>query len=242
MAALREGGIWENLLTDTDGPYFEPQVGRLMDQNDHEFFAPYTTDQWREIWFPFKEIGPMVKASPYGALNVRNNGNAITIGFSALQTIDDDLVVTAAGNLIHRERLALKPMEVYQKTLSSSAKKGTLQVRIGDKIAYTDNAEANLLHRPLNFRNYEKNTLEGLYQSAEREEKGRNYDSALQKYLAILKKEPLHVRALTHIAELYTRRAEYATRSSLPAKHSTMSCMTPTRTTSMASSRAGWVI
>ena len=68
----RAGAIWTDLLTDTDGPYFEPQSGRLLDQNDHEFFAPYTTDRWREIYFPYKKIGPMVKASPYGALNVRN--------------------------------------------------------------------------------------------------------------------------------------------------------------------------
>ncbi len=36
----RSGAIWESLLTDSDGPYFEPQNGRLLDQNDHEFFAP----------------------------------------------------------------------------------------------------------------------------------------------------------------------------------------------------------
>lgn len=68
----RSGAIWENLLTDNDGPYFEPQNGRLLDQTDHEFFAPYSADQWREVWFPYKQIGPMVKATPYGALNVRN--------------------------------------------------------------------------------------------------------------------------------------------------------------------------
>ncbi|MCW5977241.1 MAG: DUF5107 domain-containing protein [Bryobacteraceae bacterium] len=205
----RAGGIWENLLTDSDGPYFEPQTGRLLDQDDHEFFAPYTTDQWSELWFPFKEIGPMVKASPYGALNVKNTGSGVTVGFSALQKIDDDLVLLAGGKEVHRERVSLKPMEVFQKTLPATVKKGALEVKIGDKISYADDPEANLLRRPLNFRNYEENTLEGLYQSAERLEKGRNYDLALEKYLQLLKKEPLHMRALTRVAELYTRRAEY---------------------------------
>jgi tetratricopeptide (TPR) repeat protein len=203
------GAIWESLLTDSDGPYFEPQNGRLLDQNDHEFFAPYSTDQWREVWFPYKKIGPMVKATPYGALNARNTGDSITLAFCALQKIDDDIVVHSAGKEVYRERLALKPMEVYEKKIAAAVKKGELRVDVGDKLSYTDDPGAELLKRPQNFRNYEENTLEGLYQNAEREEKGRNYELALQKYLECLKREPLHMRALTRVAELYCRRAEY---------------------------------
>jgi Flp pilus assembly protein TadD len=207
----RSGAIWENLLTDTDGPYFEPQNGRLLDQNDHEFFAPYSADQWREVWFPYKQIGPMVKATPYGALNVRNQGNSVLVAFCPLQKIDDTLVVRAGNKEVLRERLVLKPMEVYRKQVAVTAKKGELRVELGDKLSYTDDPNAELLKRPLNFRNYDESTLEGLYQNAEREEKGRNYDLALSKYLECLKREPLHMRALSRVAELYCRRAEYQT-------------------------------
>ncbi|HSB18039.1 MAG TPA: DUF5107 domain-containing protein [Bryobacteraceae bacterium] len=203
------GQIWEQLLTDSDGPYFEPQVGRLLDQNDHEFFPPYTADHWREVWFPFKEIGPMVKATPYGALNARNTGDSIVLGFNALQNIDDDLVVRAGGKEVYRERLKLEPMGVYQKKLALTAKPGELEVEIGNKLSYTDDPEAEKLKRPLNFHEYDDNSLEALYQGGEREEKGRNYEVALDKYMAVLKQEPTHVRALTRVAELYTRRAEY---------------------------------
>ena len=72
----RAGAIWENLLTDSDGQYFEHQTGRLLDQSDVGFFAPYSADHWQELYFPYKQIGPMVKATPYGALNVR--GTAAT--------------------------------------------------------------------------------------------------------------------------------------------------------------------
>jgi Flp pilus assembly protein TadD len=205
----RAGAIWENLLTDSDGPYFEPQNGRLLDQSDHEFFAPYSTDHWREVWFPYKKIGPMVKATPYGALNARNTGDAIELGFCALQQINDDLVVRAGDKEVYRERLVLKPMQVYEKKLPVVVKKGELRVDVGDKLSYTDDPEAEVLKRPLNFRNYDESSLEGLYQSAEREEKARNYDLALEKYLACLKREPLHVRALTRVAEIYCRKAEY---------------------------------
>ncbi len=203
------GAIWESLLTDNDGPYFEPQNGRLLDQNDHEFFAPHSTDQWREVWFPYKKIGPMVKATPAGVLNARNTGSAITLAFCALQKIDEDLVVRLGGKEVYREHITLEPMASYEKTLPAAVKKGDLRVDVGDKLSYTDDPEAELLKRPLNFRNYEENTLEGLYQNAEREEKARNYDLALQKYLECLKREPQHMRALTRVAELYCRRAEY---------------------------------
>jgi len=151
----------------------------------------------------------MVKATPYGALNARITGDAVLLAFCALQNIDEDLVVRSGDKEIFRERLKLRPMEVFEKKLPASVGKGDLRVNVGDKLSYTDDPKAELLKRPLNFRNYEEGTLEGLYQNAEREDKARNYDLALQKYLECLKREPTHMRALTRIAELYCRRAEY---------------------------------
>jgi tetratricopeptide (TPR) repeat protein len=207
----RSGAIWANLLTDDDGPYFEPQNGRLLNQTDHEFFAPYSADKWREVWFPYKQIGPMVKATPHGALNVRNQGKSVLVAFCALQNINETLVVRAGNRELLRERLALKPMEVYRKELPAAVANGELRVDIGDKLSYADDPKSDLLKRPLNFREYDESSLEGLYQNAEHEEKARNYDTALDKYLECLKREPQHMRALSRVAELYYRRAEYQT-------------------------------
>ena len=205
----RAGGIWENLLTDSDGQYFEHQTGRLLDQSDTGFFAPYSADHWQELYFPYKKIGPMVKATPYGALNVRRDGDTLVVSFCALQRIDEKLVVRAAGKEIYTDRIVLKPMEVYEKKVPTAVKKGDLRVEVGDKLSYTDDPNDGVLARPLTFRNYDTGSLEGLYQSAERDDKERNYESALSKYMACLEREPLHVRALTRVAEIYCRRAEY---------------------------------
>ena len=151
----------------------------------------------------------MVKASPYGALNVRSTPGGVTVSFCALQRIDEILLVRAAGKEVLRDRVSLQPMEVYEKKIPVSVTQGDLRVEVGNKLSYSDDPKADLLKRPLNFRNYDESTLEGLYQSAEREEKGRNYDLALEKYLACLQREPMHMRALTRVAELYYRRAEY---------------------------------
>ncbi|MGO9967871.1 MAG: DUF5107 domain-containing protein [Bryobacteraceae bacterium] len=205
----RAGAIWESLLTDSDGQYFEHQTGRLLDQSDTGFFAPYSADRWRELYFPYKKIGPMVKATPYGALNVRQAGGVLVLSFCALQKIDEKLVVRAGGKEIYTDRIVLKPMEVYEKKIPASIKKGDLRVEVGDKLSYTDDPNDGVLRRPLIFRNYDAGSLEGLYQSAERDNKERNYEPALKKYLACLEREPEHVRALTRVAEIYGRRAEY---------------------------------
>jgi tetratricopeptide (TPR) repeat protein len=208
-ALSREGAIWEELLTDDDGQYSEPQVGRLLNQNDHEFFAPYNADLWRDIWFPYKEIGPMVKATPYGALNVTKSDESITLGLCPLQEIDDELVVTVDDKEVYREHLALTAMEIYRKELPLKSGQGTVGVNVGRKIRYSDERGANLLKRPISFHSFDENTTEGLYLAAERYEKRRNYTLALEKYLGCLQREPLHTRALTRVAELYCRRGEY---------------------------------
>jgi len=205
----RAGAIWEDLLTDTDGQYYEPQMGRLLDQNDHEFFAPYSTDQWKEAWFPYHGIGPMSAATPFGVLNVENQEDQILLRFFALQEVDEELVVELAGQEVLREHIALGPGEFHRSQVRPRQGGGELRVSLGDKLSYTNDPEATKLSRPLNFRNYSEGTVEGIYQSAEREEKARNYDLALEKYLDCLEQEPLHLRALTRVAELYCRRAEY---------------------------------
>jgi tetratricopeptide (TPR) repeat protein len=207
----RAGYIWEDLLTDSDGQYWEPQMGRLLDQNDHEFFAPYSVDQWREIWFPFKEIGPMVDATPFAALNARRKDGSIVIGINALQKIEDELTVYVAGEEVLREQIQLKPMEIYKKEIPEVKQEGEIQVALGNKLFYTDDRSKKDLSRPLNFRNYEETSTEGLYQAAEREDRARNFSLALDKYLEVLEREPLHLRALTRVAELYCRRADYET-------------------------------
>jgi tetratricopeptide (TPR) repeat protein len=206
----RAGAIWDNLLTDTDGPYFEPQSGRLLDQNDHEFFAPYTTDRWRELWFPYKEIGPLVSATPAGVLNARSGGGQVSLGFSALRKVDEDIVVLSGGKEVFRERLRLEPMGVYRKTVAAAVEQTALRVKLGDLLLYNGDPEDGLLKRPFTFRNYSKDTLEGLYQAAERAEKSRDYRGALEGYLECIRRDPQNLRAHTRAAAVYYRRAEYA--------------------------------
>lgn len=204
----RQGAIWEELLTDTDGQYSEPQAGRLLNQSDHEFFTPYSADLWKEIWFPYKKIGPMVKASPYGVLNVSQNRDSIIIGLCPLQKIDDDLVITGDGEELYFEHIDLEPMEVYEKKLPVTKEYHSFSVKVSNKLFYSSDPRANDLQRPINFHSFDKDPVEGLYLAANRYMKERNYYMALETYLACLEKEPLHTNALSRVAELYFKRGE----------------------------------
>jgi tetratricopeptide (TPR) repeat protein len=208
----RQGMIWEDLLTDSDGQYCEPQAGRYFNQSDHGLFIPYAADSWREIWFPYKDIGPLVKASPAGILNVEVEEDTVRIGLFPLQKMDEDLVILQDGKEIYRETLVLEPAQVYKKNvLCATNGKRRIDVRVGATLNYTNDAEANDLKRPIRFHPYDEDTIQGLYLSARRQEQERNYYTALEKYLACLEREPLHVRALCRVAEIYCRRGQYET-------------------------------
>jgi tetratricopeptide (TPR) repeat protein len=208
----RAGEIWVDLLTDKDGQYSEPQAGRLLNQSDHEFFKPLTADRWREIWFPYRGIGPMVKASPAAVLSVSPAPGKLSVGLFALEAIDDELVVAEAGGKeIFRERLKLKTADKYKQEIALPEGSTEVRIRLGRKLDYETNPSAEALRRPLVFKNPDELTPEGLYLAALRLEKARDLGRALAKYLACLEKEPFHVRALTRVAELYARRGEYVT-------------------------------
>jgi tetratricopeptide (TPR) repeat protein len=205
----QQGMIWEDLLTDNDGQYSEPQAGRFLNQNDHGFFTPYAADHWREIWFPYKDIGPMVKATPHAVLHAERTEESLTVNLCPLQALDDDLVISVGSQEKYRERLRLKPMETVNRTYPLQKSSSWVSVQISDKLLYTDNPQANDLQRPIRFHDFDETTLEGLFLTAERLNQERNYYRALQKYLAVLDQEPLHTQALKRVAELYFRRGEY---------------------------------
>jgi hypothetical protein len=78
-ALSREGGVWEELLTDTDGQYVEYQAGRLFVQYSpgsdvnpitQAEFDPLSASRWTETWFPLEGIGGLTDASRDGAMHV----------------------------------------------------------------------------------------------------------------------------------------------------------------------------
>ncbi|WP_190810816.1 DUF5107 domain-containing protein [Flagellimonas sp. S3867] len=217
-ALSRSGGIWEDLLTDTDGQYIEFQAGRLFNQYfpgaenpvSQANFDPYVMDSWQELWFPIKEIGGMEAASEYGVLNVERNGDNATLGINALQAFNEPLQVVINGEEVSTENLEMVPMQVFEKTFAcKDADK--LEIFLGkDKLHYTS-VNKTLLKRDFVYNpEIKASDIEKLYHEASEAMKYREYDLADKKLSELLKLDTTHPRALILLAEAEYRKTQYA--------------------------------
>ncbi|MDN5200292.1 DUF5107 domain-containing protein [Fulvivirgaceae bacterium BMA10] len=211
-ALSRSGGIWEDLLTDTDGQYIEFQAGRLFNQyfpGDHQnpitqaTFAPYSTDTWREIWFPVKEIGGMTDVSPYGALHVTINKNKVSLGINALQKVEGTLEVRVKEELVYSERLQLNPMDVFTKDLVID-ENDTPEISIKEMdLFYDPDPKSKVLDRPFaSAVDMKQSESEKLYAEGLEMMEYRAYAGAREKFEACLKLNATDRNALISLAEL----------------------------------------
>ncbi|RLD31689.1 MAG: DUF5107 domain-containing protein, partial [Bacteroidetes bacterium] len=218
----RLGAIWEGLLTDTDGQYIEAQSGVKFNQAEpfsgfntpfnQLFMRPFYTETKNEYWFPVKETGGMVDASPTGTLNLIPSKDSLRISFCPNISINDSMVVRSGESTVLAEFIQLEPMQVYQRTISlPEAGAKVLKVNIGRHLlSYTSDIEENRVTRPtVTPAGQDFNSAEHLFRLAEDLNSMRNYDEALKTYFACLEKEPTHSRALAKVAELYYRKAQY---------------------------------
>ena len=109
-ALSREGGIWEDLLTDDDGQYAELQAGRCFNQPrwdnvyspfKHTTFAPGTTETFTDRWGPIRsrdDVKDDTGAKPHAprpvdpppGIDWESAHGLALLGVQALRTRDDD--------------------------------------------------------------------------------------------------------------------------------------------------------
>ena len=214
----RSGAIWEDLLTDTDGQYMEFQAGRLLNQYSpgetnpisQANFEPYVMDRWKEIWFPFKEIGGMVDATEYGVLNVKESDKGLYIGINALQNLSDNLTVSLNGKEVFSKEIILKPMGVFSQELPLKDS-GEIVVKLGDKkLFYTSNGESTLIKRPfIDDEAIKVSMSEQLYHEGWEALKFRDYELASKKLNELVDFDPSHQDGLLKLAGLEYRKTDY---------------------------------
>ena len=119
-ALSRAGGIWEDLLTDTDGQYVEFQAGRLHVQYSpgahrnpisQGGFDPLSADRWTEWWFPLEGTGGLIDASPQGAMHVEQDDERLRVVVHAFGTTADTVKVWSGGEQIAARPVALEALD-----------------------------------------------------------------------------------------------------------------------------------
>lgn len=100
------GQMWEKILTDSGGHYFEPQAGGYADnQPDQHWLEPGETKVFSIFWYPVRETGAFKEANREGAVNVEERGGDIFVAVSATRAHRAALVTLARkdANLLERK-------------------------------------------------------------------------------------------------------------------------------------------
>lgn len=213
-ALSRSGGIWEDLLTDTDGQYIEFQAGRELLQYSpgshanpmsQSTFAPQSQDMWREIWFPVKDIGGISDASPLGALHVQVDGDKLVLGVNSFVNKKAVVRMSSDGKVIHEDEVNFKIDESYEVRLP---KMESYQITISElDLDYGNEGLSKIINRPfdsdLSFDS--SNSASYDYYQAEEAYEFRSFDLADSLYRKVLTIDPYHMDARAGLAELLLR-------------------------------------
>ena len=218
----REGGIWEDLLTDTNGQYIELQSGRMYNQPasnssltpyKHTAFGPQATDRWTEYWFPVKGIKGVSKASRIGALNVLREDGFLKLYFSPLQKLSTTIKLYEGEKEMNSIPLNCGVLETWKDSipLNKAVAAGKLKVVVGeDLLVYSEVPSDNITSRPKQLpADFDWNSVYGLYTQGEQWMNQKVLDKAETFLQASLEKDPYFVPALTDLASLYYRQGRY---------------------------------
>ena len=83
------GRIWEDILTEGGGPYFEPQAGAFSDnQPDYHWMEPGQVRRAHDFWYPVRGTRGFKKATEDFALNVDVSGGKAFAGVYATSVRD----------------------------------------------------------------------------------------------------------------------------------------------------------
>lgn len=211
----REGGIWEDLLTDTNGQYIELQSGRMYNQPasasaltpfKHHAFAPQATDRWTEYWYPVKGIRGVAKASRIGALNIIREDDFLKIYFSPLEKLSTTLTLFDGDKKLQSFPLNCNVLETWKDSipLRNAAPEGRLKIIIGDDLlCYSELPSDNNLNRPLQLpSDFDWDSAYGLYTQGRQWLNQKIYDKAEHYLCASLDKDPYLLPALNAMATL----------------------------------------
>ncbi len=221
-ALSREGGIWEDLLTDTDGQYVEYQAGRLLVQYSpgadvnpiqQAGFDPGASDSWSDTWFPLEGTGGLTEASRNGAIYARAEGDHYAITVTAFGNVTDTLRVWQGGTRRLSVPLTLEPLVPVTYTLpGADSTNYRIQLdRLG--IDYRTNRDSVSLARPWVADSAATLVIPEatrLATSARQLALGRRYPEARALYQRVLQLEPWNRDALLGMGELELRRGEYS--------------------------------
>jgi hypothetical protein len=214
-----QGMIWEKLLTDADGQYTEIQSGRLFNQAaegssltpfKNRGFAPGSTDQWTEHWFPVKGTQGLKNALPVGSINLEQQGNKVSVWFCPNETVNGTLEVKRSNEVVFSKEIHSKPMQGTAESFEYKGDYKNLSVWLNRELLFDLNREKQAVKRPVDSPSgFNWETTYGHYLKGKEQERQRLYKTAGDEYQKALETDPWYVPALTGMANLAYRKFNY---------------------------------
>ena len=214
-----EGMIWEKLLTDKDGQYTEIQSGRLFNQAADQSsntpfknrgFAPVSTDEWTEYWFPVKKTQGLKFATPAGSINLEQKGKALNLWFCPNEKIEGNLEVRNGQQVIFSKKIVTVPMQVVAESFEVQNSANNLSVWINNRLLYENDPAKGQLKRPIEpAKGFNWETAYGWALKGKEQERQRLYKTAYEDYHKSISIEPNFVQALNGISTLAYRKTDF---------------------------------
>ncbi len=114
------GRLWDRILTDIDGPYFEPQAGGFSDnQPDFHWLEPGEVKTLTHYWFPIRDIQGAKNANLDAVLNleVKESGDVL-VGLNTTKLCRSHRVVLKQkGVILLDEEVEISPAKPYVREL-----------------------------------------------------------------------------------------------------------------------------
>jgi len=114
------GSMWDDILTDDDGPYLEIMVGAYSDnQPDYSWLHPFEERAFEVYFYPFREIDGVKNANLDAAVNLEVKDGKAELGFYSTKTHNNAVVTLKAGErVLLEEQILINPANPYSKELT----------------------------------------------------------------------------------------------------------------------------
>ena len=207
----RFGGIWEDLLTDTDGQYIEYQAGRLFVQYfpgaenpiTQATFEPHQTDQWTEVWFPLKNTKGLNEASALGALNVVSHETKLEVYVNPFYTTAGSILFQQ-GTHKQEQKALFKANEMHHFSFDLPSKKAPFSIDI-NALALRYESTPEILNRPFvtpaDLAGYDSNAIR--FQKGLNAQRFRLFEEAEKHFLDVLEQDAAHLGARAALGALH---------------------------------------
>jgi tetratricopeptide (TPR) repeat protein len=114
------GRMWDNVLTDKDGPYIELMIGAYSDnQPDYSWIQPFETKKFTMTWWPLAGIGGVKNSTLDAAVNLEPSGSGkLRVAFNTSAAYPAARVSVRAGErVLLDENADISPDSPYSREI-----------------------------------------------------------------------------------------------------------------------------